>query len=320
MLPVSSYADFESASNEVMSYLQSHMGFDLWMVTRVESDDWIVLNAMDESYNVSAGNVFRWTDSFCSRMVEGKGPQIAACSRDIPAYVEAPIGKQMPIGAYVGVPLTRSSGEMFGTLCAMNPDPMPAEIADELPLVQMMARLLTTILENELRAEVEHRRAERAMTEAITDGLTGLYNRRGWEELLAKECERCRRYGHPACVFSIDLDGLKEANDEHGHAEGDKLICRAADALAGVANDLSISARLGGDEFALLAVQCDPFNATIILRQIEAVFREAGVEASVGMAFGCPSETLADTFEKADHEMYVEKRRRKSDGQNAVTC
>lgn len=312
MIPLNAYDDFEAASTEVMNYLHSKLGFKLWMVTRTESDDWIVLNANDHGYDVNAGDVFRWTDSFCSRMVEGQGPRIAPCSDEVPAYASAPIGQQVPIGAYVGVPLTRSSNEVFGTLCAIDPDPKPAEISEELPLVEMMARLLTTILENELKAEEEHRRAERANAEAMTDALTGLYNRRGWDELLATEDDRCKRYGHPASVVSIDLDDLKTVNDEQGHAKGDALLQRAAEALRSVTRESDIVARMGGDEFSILAVECDQEGAQALMNRLESAFQETDVGASIGMSMRNASASLADALDIADKQMYERKNRRKA--------
>jgi diguanylate cyclase len=312
MIPLTAYDDFEAASTEVMNYLHSKLGFKLWMVTRTESDDWIVLNANDHGYDVAAGDVFRWTDSFCSRMVAGQGPRIAPRSDEVPAYANAPIGQTVPIGAYVGVPLTRSSNEVFGTLCAIDPEPMPEEISDELPLIEMMARLLTTILENELKADEERRRAERASAEAMTDALTGLFNRRGWNELLATEDDRCRRYGHPASVVSIDLDDLKTVNDEQGHTQGDALLRRAAGALKSVTRESDIVARLGGDEFSILAVECDPAGAQALIARLETAFQQADVAASVGMSMRNASASLADAFDRADKKMYERKNRRKA--------
>jgi diguanylate cyclase (GGDEF)-like protein len=294
-----------------MNYLHSKLGFQLWMVTRTESDDWIVLNANDHGYDVAAGDVFRWTDSFCSRMVAGQGPRIAPRSNEVPAYANAPIRQKVAIAAYIGVPLTRSNNEVFGTLCAINPEPMSEEINKELPLIEMMARLLTTILENELIADEERRRAERANAEAMTDSLTGLFNRRGWDELLATEDDRCRRYGHPASVVSIDLDDLKTVNDQQGHRQGDALLRRAADALKSVTRESDIVARLGGDEFSILAVECDPAGAQALIARLETAFQQVDVAASIGMSMRNAAASLSEAFDQADKKMYERKNRRK---------
>ena len=99
----------------------------------------------------------------------------------------------------------------------------------------------------------ESRRSERLAVEALIDPMTKLSNRRAWDQLLAKEEERCQRYGHAAAVFIIDLDGLKQINDDAGHASGDRLILEAAEAMREVAREVDVVARLGGDEFGVNA-------------------------------------------------------------------
>ncbi len=145
------YADFSEASKAVLSFLHQRLGFNLWMVTRTEGEDWIVLDVEDHGYGVKKGNVFRWADSFCSRMVLGQGPCIAPNSQSIPAYANAPIGQQVPIAAYVGVPIHDADGGLFGTLCAIDPAPQKESLVDELPLIELLSRLLSSYLVAELK-------------------------------------------------------------------------------------------------------------------------------------------------------------------------
>ena len=112
------------------------------MVTRAQGDDWIVLQSVDRGYGIGQGHVFPWADSFCSQMVAGLGPRIAPCSSDVPAYAAAEFGNRVGIGAYAGVPLHWSNGELFGTLCAIHPSPLPHEMVDELPLIELFATML----------------------------------------------------------------------------------------------------------------------------------------------------------------------------------
>ena len=311
MKPLLPFTDFESASTAVLNHLQSQLGFTLWMVTRAEGNDWIVLNAKDHGYEVRSGDVFLWTDSFCSRMVVGDGPRIAPRSVDVPAYADAPIGKQVPIGAYLGVPLSRNSGELFGTLCAINPSPMPESIVKDLPLVELMAQLLTTVLEQEFKIHQQRRELEYARSDAMTDGLTGIFNRRAWDEMLMQEEARCKRYGHSACVFSIDLNDLKMTNDNLGHAHGDLMLKRAANALQEATRESDIVARLGGDEFGIIAVECLPEMQRELLARISAALDSAAVSASIGVSQRSVSGSLEKAYDDADLEMY----RRKHDRQ-----
>jgi len=302
------FNDFESAGRAVLAFLHKRLGFDLWMVTRTEGDNWIVLQSEDHGYGVEPGTVFRWADSFCSQMVKGNGPRIAPRSDCVPAYVEAAIGRKVPIKAYVGMPLVRSDGSLFGTLCAIHPSSQPESIADEQQLVEMIGGLLSTILQAELKCAEEARRAEHLQAEALTDTLTTLYNRRGWDRLLDAEETRCTRYGHPATVLAVDLDGLKQVNDTHGHAAGDELIRRAAAALRKAARTMDVVARLGGDEFGVLSAECDYEGSQVLLGRVKLGLDEAGVKASIGLAVRDPATGLKRAWELADQQMYKAKR------------
>jgi hypothetical protein len=100
------FQNFEDASQAVLAYLRGRFGFGPWMTTRTVEPDWIVLNANGQHHGVEPGTVFQWADSFCSRMVRGEGPCIASDVREVPAYLAAPIGEQVEIGAYIGVPIS----------------------------------------------------------------------------------------------------------------------------------------------------------------------------------------------------------------------
>lgn len=302
--------NFESAGQAVLAYLHQRLGFKLWMLTRTEGDDWIVLHTEDHGYGVQAGQVFRWSESFCSRMVQGQGPRVAPDSRQVPAYCEATIARQVPIQAYVGVPLWGPDGQLFGTLCAIDPEVQPQQVSDEQALVELLAGLLSALLQQELRGQEATRRAEAFEALAMTDGLTQLYNRRGWETLLQAEELRCRRYGHSAAVIVLDLDKLKTVNDQQGHHAGDALILRAAQALSQTARTGDTVARLGGDEFALLCVECDAAGLAQVLQRLHQSLQQHGVEASVGAAVRDRGQDLQACWQMADARMYAEKRQR----------
>ncbi len=306
-VPLSPFSDFETASRQVLALLHERFGFDLWMMTRTEGADWIVLQAEDHGYNVEDGAVFRWADSFCSQMVGGLGPCVAARATDVDSYANAPIGKQISIGAYIGVPLAREDGTLFGTLCAIDPDPQDPSIIDALPVVEMFARLLVTILHADIKAAENARLLERSQKLATTDSLTGLLNRNGWEQCIAAEEARSRRYGVPSCVYIIDLDGMKAVNDSAGHAHGDILLRRAARSLRRAVRESDMVARIGGDEFAILSVECDQDESEVIFHKIRNMLAADGISASVGKAMRDPRTSLSDAITSADLAMYAAK-------------
>jgi len=140
------FADFDAASTEVLDFLHGRLGFALWLVTKVEDGQWVIEHARDEGYGVKAGDSFHFEDTYCSRMVEGQGPQFAAEARAVPCYADAAIGRELPIASYIGVPLRRADGSLFGTLCAIDPAPRPPSLGDELPLVELNGKLLSSLL------------------------------------------------------------------------------------------------------------------------------------------------------------------------------
>ena len=310
-LPIGPLPDFERASKAALAFLHEHLGMGLWMVTRVAGEDWIVLTSEDHGYDVAPGTVFPWADSFCSRMVQGEGPRIAPISADVPAYRDAPIAGYTPIGSYIGVPLQAADGDLFGTLCAIDPAPQAAAIADALPMVELLGDLLSGILALELRAAEAERSAERARRDAALDPLTGLVNRRGWDEVLVAEEDRCRRHGHPAIVVSIDLDGLKWTNDTLGHEAGDELLRAAGRAIAAALRRHDFAARIGGDEFAVLAPQADAESGAVLVDRLQRAFAASGVRASVGVSARDPARGLTAAMADADDAMYESKKSRR---------
>lgn len=305
---VQAYASFEEAGRAVLKFLHERFGFTLWAITRVESNNLILLQAEDHGYGLKPGQIMSWANSLCSLMVSGKGPRIAPKTDDVAIYAQAPITKRVPIKAYVGQPIVWENGELFGTLCALDPVPQPDDIKQDETLLTLLGSLLSHILQNELKQQEQSRKLERFKAEALTDELTQLYNRRGWEQLLQAEEERSRRYGHSSAIYMVDLDGLKEVNDTYGHQAGDQLIQRAAQALRHSVRTEDVVARLGGDEFAILTIETSEAEAESLLTRIQQALQNAQVDASIGFALRLPATGLREAFRLADQHMYAHKR------------
>ena len=245
-------------------------------------------------------------------MVQGKAPRIAPRSEDIPLYVNAPIAKQVEIKAYIGQPLTKEDGSLFGTLCAIDPKPQSDAITKEAGLIDLLGQMLSYILQGELREVEQIRQRERFKEEALNDSLTGLFNRRAWDNLIGLEEERCKRYGHPTAILMIDLNNLKTVNDSLGHTAGDELIQKAATALKGCVRSNDIVARLGGDEFAILSIENNQVNAENLVNRVLQVFAEANISAAIGLAMRNPLNGLLKALQEADEKMYAHKKKIKS--------
>ncbi len=109
---------------------------------------------------------------------------------------------------------------------------------------------------------------------AVTDPLTGLYNRRLFGESFEKELNRSRRYGSQLGLVILDLHRFKEVNDKYGHPRGDEVLRAAATTLKKALRTSDSAFRIGGDEFALLLPQTDADQALALSRRVETVFAE----------------------------------------------
>ena len=305
------FSDFGAACRGVLQLLRDQLGLRLWAVTRVAGGEQLFLTADGDrstGYPGAAGLVVPWAASLCAPMVAGAGPTVAPRVDDAPAYADAPARRALPIGAYAGAPLRLADGALFGTVCGFDPDPQPAQTALAAPVLQLQARLLSTVLAFELAQDHQRQRAERAEAEAAMDPLTGLANRRAWDRLLAVEEARCARYGHPAAVLVLDLNGLKQVNDTLGHAAGDALLRRTASLLSAHTRPGDLAARLGGDEFAVLAVHADGLSAAAESARLRAVLADAGIAAAIGVGVRTAAGTLSAAWSAADAAMYCDKR------------
>jgi len=121
---------------------------------------------------------------------------------------------------------------------------------------------------------LEYHEFKKLQLSAVTDPLTGLYNRRLFVESFEKELNRARRYGLPLSIVMLDLHRFKEVNDKYGHPRGDEVLRAAASTLQKALRTSDSAFRIGGDEFALLLPQTDAAQALAISRRVETVFAE----------------------------------------------
>ena len=163
---------------------------------------------------------------------------------------------------------------------------------------------------------------ERVKEQAVTDGLTGLYNRRYFEEYLQKEVVRAKRINQPFSVIGLDLDFLKKINDTYGHSCGDTAIKTIAQILKKNARSIDTAARMGGEEFNIILPGVTSDGAMIAAERIRKTIENTEIDtighitASIGVAtFLEHSDNVEDIMELTDQAMYISKQ----NGRNQVT-
>jgi diguanylate cyclase (GGDEF)-like protein len=141
---------------------------------------------------------------------------------------------------------------------------------------------------------------------ATHDQLTGLPNRRAWDDRLGRELQHAASSQQPLSALAIDLDGLKRINDTHGHLQGDRLLQRCAHAWNGALRQGDYLARLGGDEFLVLLPGSEPEVAEQVARRILGAvpFNQT---CSIGLATWDGEEAAYELIHRADRGMYAAK-------------
>lgn len=302
---------FDAACEAVVAHLARVAPMGLWAVTRVVDGRQIVLTADSPSYEIVAGAEIPYASSMCRSMVGGLAPRIAPDVRAVPRYAAVAAAVPITVNAYLGTPIVRPDGELFGTVCGFDPRRQADSMRELQPLLDLLSTLLSAVLEADTATTTIERELEVARREADTDTLTGLMNRRGWDRFLSAEEDRYRRFGDPACVVVLDLDRLKIVNDTQGHEAGDRYIQRAAGVLARTVRSGDVLARLGGDEFGILAVGASVQQTVELVARLEEALDAAGVSGSIGHAPYSVVAGFPGAWKAADRAMYEQKRRRR---------
>jgi diguanylate cyclase (GGDEF)-like protein len=185
---------------------------------------------------------------------------------------------------------------------------------EEKELIAQMSALI-----EDLHREISHRTelSQRLEEMATTDFLTGLSNRRHFDDILQKEWRRMRRYGNQFALLIIDLDRFKQINDRFGHQCGDEVLQKTARILKDQVRTEDIVARYGGDELAIIALGTDWKNAGDLGERLRHQVAETAMtravpktSISVGIAVTSgtkPPADIAELISRADKALYAAK-------------
>ncbi len=251
--------------------------------------------------------------SFCGHTILDDQPLVVRDATKDQRFDDNPLVTENPnIRFYAGYPLQGPGGKRIGTLCLIDRQPREFDAAD----IQALS---------DIGALVNAELSARLM--AMTDELTGLSNRRGFELLATQALAQCQRNAQAATLIAIDMNGFKSINDSFGHAEGDLALQAFAGLMLKGFRGSDVVARLGGDEFCALLTGTASDDADIGVRRLrEAVARynaasnkDYDLDFSAGVASCTAAGNLAETLALADRKMYAEKQRSREAGSTRLT-
>jgi len=203
----------------------------------------------------------------------------------------------------------RAGDHILGVLSVQSYQPNAYSSEDQY-LLEMLAATAAIAIENSrLLKEIQWL--------AITDPLTGLYNRRGLFQLAEREVDRYQRYGRPFCVYMLDIDQFKQINDTYGHAAGDQVLVGLASRLKQRIRDIDIIGRYGGEEILVVLTETQLSQAMLAAERarnhvqqypIPTDRGDIPVTVSIGVAeIDAQIGDLATLVDRADNAMYAAK-------------
>lgn len=240
-------------------------------------------------------------------------PDVRGAGDLAPDAIAAAVAATEPVttvgdGGYWSVVVDDADGSRIGCLLVTNHRNGAAPSPYDVDILRRTSHVASLVLQREL--------ADEALRLALSsDALTGAVNRGSFTDLVSGLGPN----DLPVALIYVDVDGFKAVNDNFGHAAGDRVLRRTTERLRRAVRLDDVVARLGGDEFAVLCRRIDGRGAEELVERVRGVL-EIGADdhsphdpsSSVGMAWASSPDDLGGLVDRADSEMYEQKRRRRS--------
>lgn len=243
----------EDLTRPLLEMLETVSGLESTYLTTVDLNaglQHVVYARNSRNLQIPEGLSVPWGDTLCKRALdEGR------CFTDEvnSVWADSEAAQQLGIQTYVSTPVRADDGALYGTLCGASSERRPLTAEAE-QVLRMFASLIEKhvsrerLMEQLLQANVE------LQTQALTDALTGLLNRRALQQEMVRLISLAQRTGCWLLAGAIDLDGFKQINDAHGHDAGDEFLRGVAARLQAALRSGDVLARLGGDEFVVVGL------------------------------------------------------------------
>lgn len=253
--------------------------------------------------------------SFCRTIMETKQSLYVNDAKQDEYWNDAPAVTHGPVESYCGLPIYWPNGELFGTICVIDNKPTAYQ-----PQLLSLLEQFSNLIMSDLKVYCHYQELKDL---ALTDELTGLNNRRGLHLLGEQRVKDAKRARQTIGVVYLDIDKLKQVNDQHGHCVGDECIQIVAKVLSKNCRESDIVVRMGGDEFVIMSLfnDDDGFNydeqlESLCQRLIKNYHAQIKTQPQLGMTslsygqktFSHSRElSIEEMIEQTDQLMYKNK-------------
>ena len=306
--------DFEQRMQAILRLGCEHFGLPLGIQSRIIDGNYVVEHCVSPPGALEPGMSFELGNTYCSMVLAADGPVAfhhmgQQQARNHPCY--AAFGLE----AYIGGPIL-VDGERYGTLNFSRPEPTRPLGRDDLEMVRVLAQWVGHEIARRRDLDALNAARTELARVAITDALTGAFNRRHAQEVLEREIERAARYGRPLSVVLFDLDHFKSINDTHGHNWGDQVLKSFVLCALESLRTSDVLARWGGEEFIAILPETTPEQAAVVADRIRCRLAESQwvtpggplvATTSAGIAATRGREAVSGLVHRADQALYAAK-------------
>ena len=308
-LTLSSKLDFKQVSSLILDLMNRVIPFDIGAFLTTEGAELKLAGIKGpEDTQAWAGRTYPMSGCrLCNMAVQGMRPLISTIGS--PDDILLPLFPDLGVHSYLGVPIVFRD-HVTGLIALYNSGARPFTAGDA-RVAELFANQVAIALDNS-------RQVERMERQAVTDQLTGLYNRRAFADMAEKEVGRARRYQRPLALILFDIDHFKNVNDTHGHLVGDQVLRILTEKVTKTTRSTDFVCRYGGEEFIVLMPEARREEALAMAERLREMVSGITVVApegtlsmtiSLGIAALRPEEdeTLEGLIDRADKAMYEAK-------------
>lgn len=264
---------FKAECDSVLEKLRARYEFQLWIISRTDGLDCIILNALDLGYGFKSGQTFRWLDTLSARAVRGEAPSIAPCTDNCPAYMTAPMYNRCPIKSFIAVSITDELGNLIGTVSAADPNPMDPKICKESRRIESeVAKIRGAILDEICRYEMSQ---DISYSNALKlDPIFGFGNTESWHTVMDQEEFYAQSLGNSLAVGVIRLVPPYTRETE-------ALACQA---IRSSIRSRHPVARTAPGEFSMILTNCSQIRIVAISSKIRQEFQQRKIGFEIGFS------------------------------------